>query len=71
MKILLILTILLIILGKAFCTYHGIPFAERLDDSNYTVVESGNNQHMPTLPVIASVALVSVGMLMGSNVKKG
>lgn len=70
MKLLIILAILLIVLGNAICTYHGIPIAERLGDSSFSPVAASNNQHLPVLPVMASVALVSASLLMGSTVKR-
>ena len=70
MKPLLIISILLIVMGNAYCTYYGIPIAERLVDSTYLMATAGNDRHMPALPLIASVALLSVSLLMGSSVKK-
>jgi hypothetical protein len=70
MKLLIILTILLIVLCNAVCTYHGIPIAECLSCGSFTPVATGNHPPMPALPVLASVALVSAGLLMGSSVKR-
>jgi|GEM_PF-6343406 len=70
MKLLLIFSILLIVLGRAFCTFYSIPIAERLVDSSFLLVTAGNDRHMAALPIIASVALISVSLLMGSSVKK-
>lgn len=70
MKLLIILAILLIVTGNAICTYHGIPIAERLGDSSFSPVTASHDRHLPGLPVLASVALVSVSLLMGASVRK-